>query len=349
MMEREVVGRLGWMSRQEFLDLVGATNLIPGPNSTELAIHIGHKQGGWRGLLVAGACFILPAVGITAVLAWLYARYGNLPAVQPFIAGIKPAVIAIVLVAAITLARTAVKSWLLAVLGVAALALAFDGVNEIAVLFGTGAVGAAVVLFQKARGAGGTTRQSFSLLLLQAGVPLTADAGLWKVFFAFLKIGSILYGSGYVLFSFLDAELVQKGLLPRHVLTDAIAAGQVTPGPVFSSATFVGWQMGGPASAAVATLGIFLPSFVFVAALGWLLPRLQRSAAFRGFLDAVNVAAVAVIAAVCWSMGREAITDWRTALIALLSLAVLLFWKRVNSAFVVLGGALLGWALYGLG
>lgn len=344
MMECEVVSRLGWMSRQQFLDLVGATNLIPGPNSTELAIHIGHERGGWRGLFVAGICFIGPAVSITLVLAWLYGKYVTLPQVQPFIIGVKPAVIAIVLMAAITLARTAVKSVWLAILGVAALVLCIMGIHEIAVLFGVGFVGMAAALLPKGE-AGNGSRSDLSFLLLQAGLAPSLDVSTLKIFLVFLKIGAILYGSGYVLFSFLDAELVQTGLLSRAALTDAIAAGQITPGPVFSAATFVGWQMGGLEGAAVATLGIFIPSFLFVALLNRLLPFLKRSSVFRAFLDAVNVASVAVIIAVCYRMAEEAVTDWRTTIIAVPSLVVLLFWKRLNSAFVILGGALLGYSL----
>ncbi len=336
MMQREVVDKRGWMDHQHFLDLIGATNLIPGPNSTEMAIHIGHERGGWKGLMVAGCCFILPAVLITGVIAWLYQRYGQLPQVRPFIYGIKPAIIAIILAAVFPLAKKSLKSVELWMIGVLALVASLAGLNEIVVLFGAGLV---VLLLYMVRRPGRTV---LPLLLLE--IPFFSEADL-RIFLVFLKIGAILYGSGYVLFAFLDSELVAKGLLSRTQLVDAIAVGQFTPGPVFSSVTFIGWQMNGLAGAVMATVAVFLPSFVFVALLNPLVPRMRQSKLFSAFLDGVNAASVAMIVTVCISFAREAVTDWRTVLIALFSLVMTFGFRRVNTVFVVIGSALAGFAL----
>ncbi|MGX7668893.1 chromate efflux transporter [Flavobacterium pedocola] len=334
MMRDEVVRKRQWMSDAHFMDLVGATNLIPGPNSTELAIHLGKEKGSWKGLLVAGLCFILPAVFITLGFAILYKNYGQLPEIQPFVYGIKPATIAIILSAIYPLAKTSLKSTFLVVLGLMALAAAFLGVNEILVLFGCGGLALLVKYFQ-------SNKQQLNSVL-----PLSLmTVSNTKLFFIFLKIGAILYGSGYVLFAFLEAELVQKGLLPRQTLIDAIAVGQFTPGPVFSSVTFIGYQLNGGLGALVATIGIFLPSFVFVALLNPLVKKMRGSELAAAFLDAVNVASVALIVVVCVTMSRESVTDWRTILIAVLSLAVTFGFKKINSVWVVLGGSVLGYLL----
>jgi len=335
MMQREVVDRRGWMDHEQFLDLIGATNLIPGPNSTEMAIHIGQERGGWKGLLIAGVCFICPAVVITGIIAWLYQLYGRLPQVAAFIFGIKPAIIAVILAAALPLARRALKGVLLWVVALLALAAGLLGVNEIYVMFGAGLL--VLVLTASSRRDG--VVKGFFPLVLQVVVSNT------RIFFSFLKVGAILYGSGYVLFAFLDSELVAKGLLSRKVLIDAIAVGQFTPGPVFSSVTFIGWQMGGWKSAALATLAIFLPSFVFVALSHPLIPRMRRSRLFSAFLDGVNAASVAIILTVCVDFGRATITDWRAVVIALLSGLVVFGLPKVNSAFVILGGSVLGYLL----
>ncbi|GAA0526569.1 chromate efflux transporter [Chitinophaga japonensis] len=332
MMETEVVSKRGWMSKEHFLDLVGATSLIPGPNSTEMTMHCGYEQAGWKGLIVAGACFILPAVLITAAFAWAYQQYGALPEVAPFIYGIKPAIIAVIVALMISLGRRALKTVELGVIGAIAAALVLYGVNEIYVLFGAGLAG---ILLQVAR-QGKSALNSVTPLVLVSG---------WKLFWIFLKTGAILYGSGYVLFAFLDAQLVSTGLLTKQQLVDAIAVGQFTPGPVFSSATFIGWQIAGWPGAIAATTGIFLPSFLFVAFLNPLIPRLRRSKILSVFLDTVNMAAIAIILAVCVEMGRVAITDWRTTLIALAGFAAILLFPRLNTAFIVLGGALSGYLL----
>jgi chromate transporter len=340
MMEDEVVKKRKWMTHEHFLDLIGATNLIPGPNSTEMTMHCGYERAGWKGLIAAGAAFILPAVTITALFAWLYQQYGHLPDVEPFIYGIKPAVIAIILSAVYSLGKKALKNTTLWILGALTLLISLLGVNEIAALFGCGATGVLIYLFRQKSG---IVNGVFPLLL----IPLaTGISGHLKIFLTFLKVGALLYGSGYVLFAFLDAELVMNGLLTRQELIDAIAVGQFTPGPVLSTATFIGWQMGGAWGALAATAGIFLPSFVFVAILNPVIPKLRKSKIMAAFLDAINIAAVAVIVSVTISMGKETLTDWRTIIIALASLGVTFGLKKVNSAFIVLGGAALGYLLF---
>lgn len=342
MMQDEVVKRRKWLTEQHFLDLIGATNLIPGPNSTEMAIHIGHEKGGWKGLIIAGLCFILPAVFITGIFAYLYKVYGQLPEVQPFIYGIKPAIIAIILGAIFPLAKKSLKTLQLGILGILVLVGSLMGLNEFYLMFGAGLLALSVVYFKNSDG----NIQSFlPLTLLQLGNTATLTATNANLFWIFLKIGSILYGSGYVLFAFLDTELVSTGLLTTKELIDAIAVGQFTPGPVFSSVTFVGYQINGFWGAAVSTIAIFLPSFVFVALLNPLVKKMRSSVLFAAFLDAVNVASVAIIVAVSIEMASETITDWRTVLIALVSIAVAFGYRQVNSAFVVLGGSLLGYFL----
>lgn len=342
MMRDEVVVKRKWLAEHEFLDLVGATNLIPGPNSTEMAIQIGKIRGGWKGLLMAGTCFILPAVFLTLILSWLYGRYGYLPEVEPFIYGIKPAIIAIVVAAVVPLAKTAIKTLSMAALAIAALLMAIMGVGEIYILFGCGALSLLAVL---AKSNASNTRMVFPWLLTMISAEPAATVSTGKLFLLFLKIGAILYGSGYVLFAFLDTELVQTGLMSRQVLIDAIAVGQVTPGPVFSAVTFVGYQLGSWSGAIAATIGVFLPSFVFVAILSPLMKLIRNHDALRAFIDAVNVASVALIAWVCANMAKDSITDWRTVLIAVLSAILLLTVKKVNSAFIVVGAAVLGFLL----
>ena len=340
MMEDEVVKKRKWMTQEHFLDLVGATNLIPGPNSTEMTMHCGHERAGWKGLFVAGISFIFPAVVITAVFAWLYQEYGALPKVEPFIYGIKPAVISIIVMAAFRLGKKAIKSTELVILGVITLLACLYGVNEILALFGCGFLGLLLYYFKRGKG---TLNSFLPLLFFQALDP--SKIGTLKIFMTFLKVGAILYGSGYVLFAFLDAELVTNGWLTRQALIDAVAVGQITPGPVLSTATFIGWQMDGFTGALAATLGIFLPSFLFVLILNPLIPKMRASKIIGAILDAVNVAAVALILAVCVEMARDTLTDWRTILIAVASMILVFVMKKLNSAFIVLGGALVGYFL----
>lgn len=338
MMQQEVVEKRKWLTQQDFLNMIGAVNLIPGPNSTEMAIHIGYEKAGWKGLFTAGLCFILPAVLITGVFAWLYKAYGSLPEIQPFIYGIQPAVIAIILAAIYPLGIKAVKSVLLGILGIAVLALSLMGFNEINLMFGAGLV---MLLFTAYKT--NTAQSIVAPLFLYAFTTNTTNN--LKLFFIFLKVGAILYGSGYALFAFLDTELVATGLLKRQQLIDAIAVGQFTPGPVFSSVTFIGYQINGMWGAAISTIGIFLPSFAFVALLKPIMKKIQSSVLFSAFLDAVNVAAIAIIIAVCYAMAKDSITNWRAIFIALASF-YFTFHYKVNSAFIVLGGAIVGYLLW---
>ncbi|WP_412984758.1 chromate efflux transporter [Pontimicrobium sp. IMCC45349] len=341
MMEDEVVRKRKWMTQEHFLDLMGATNLIPGPNSTEMTMHCGHERAGWKGLFVAGICFIFPAVTITALFAWLYQEYGQLPDVKPFIYGIKPAVIAIIIMAGFRLGKKAVKNTTLAILGIITLGACLYGIPEIAALFGCGFLGLLLYYIRKNKN---NLNTFIPIILVDLVGKLEIDT--LRVFLTFLKVGAILYGSGYVLFAFLDSELVTHGWLTRQELLDAVAVGQFTPGPVLSTATFVGWQLNGGFGALAATLGIFLPSFLFVLFLNPLIPKMRKSTVVRAFLDAVNVAAVALIAAVCIDMAKETIIDWRTSLIAIISLIIVFVFKKLNSAFIVLGSAFLGYLLY---
>jgi len=353
-MEDELVRRRKWLTREKFLDLLGASNLIPGPSSSELAIHIGYLRAGWPGLLVGGMCFILPAAILVAVIAWAYVRFGHLPAVAGLLYGVKPVVVAVILQALWRLGRTAVKNSLLAVAGAICVALSFLGVNALLILAGTGAAIALVhVVFQSKKTHRQATPGAFTLLRrsvrfkLAGFLAFTSAAGtvapaMWSLFLVFLKIGSVVFGSGYVLLAFLRADLVvHRGWVTDAQLVDAVAIGQVTPGPVFTTATFIGYLLRGPAGAVVATVGIFLPAFLLVAVSGPLIPYIRRSATAGAFLDGVNVASLALMAAVSYQLGRAAIVDWLTIALTIAS-AVLLLRYRVNSAWLVLGGALLG-------
>jgi chromate transporter len=350
LMEEEIVRRRRWLTRQQFLDLLGATNLIPGPNSTEMAIHVGFVRAGWPGLVVGGACFILPAMLITLALAAAYARYGRLPEAGWILYGVKPVIIAVVVQAVWALGRKAVATPLAAAAALAVLVLALRGVNEVALLFAA-ALGLPVL---RALSTAGSVRALapgglFGFALAgAAGLPpvsggaATQGALLSQLALIFLKVGSILFGSGYVLLAFLRPDLVERTRwLTDAQLLDAIAIGQFTPGPVLTTATFVGYLMAGGPGAIVATVAIFVPSFVFVALSSPLIPRLRRSSWAAGFLDGANAASVALMAVVTWELGRAAIVDWMTAGLAAAS-AILLLSTRLNSAWLVAGGALAG-------
>jgi chromate transporter len=343
----EVVRRRRWLTREEFLDLLGATNLIPGPNSTEMAIHIGHRRAGWPGLLVAGICFILPAALIVTALAWFYVRFGALPQIQGLLYGVKPVIIAVILQALLGLGRTALKTRPLVVAGMAAATAGFLGVNELAILFGTGIVFA---LGQRWTGhlpaaPGHLPGIAPALSLAAAPGAMLAVAtpfGIWPLFLFFVKVGSVLFGSGYVLLAFLRADLVERWQwLTEAQLLDAIAIGQFTPGPLFTTATFIGYLLGGGAGAVVATVGIFLPAFVFVAISGPLIPKLRRSPAAGAVLDGVNVASLALMAVVTVRLGMAALVDVPTIGLGIIA-AVLLLRYRINPAWLVLGGAVAG-------
>lgn len=344
LMQEQVVTRRQWMSSQHFLDLVGATNLIPGPNSTELAMHIGRERAGVKGLIVAGICFILPAVFITGLFAWLYKHYGQLPDVQPFIYGIKPAIIAVILSAIFPLAKQSLKTVQLGVIGLVALVLSLLNINEIYIIFGAGLVALLLVAHKKQHNDSTKGIVPFFLLQIPGNTLLFTSVLNWKLFFIFLKIGAILYGSGYVLFAYIESELVARGILTHQQLTDAIAVGQFTPGPVFSSVTFIGYQINGFSGAVVSTIAIFLPSFLFVALLNPLVKKMRNSIAFSAFLNGVNIASVAVIIAVCYELAKDAVTDWRSMLIGLASLLLLLT-KKINTALIILGGGIVGYLL----
>ncbi|KZE82268.1 chromate transporter [Myroides marinus] len=343
MMREEVVVKKQWMDEQHFLDLLGATNLIPGPNSTEMAIHIGYDKAGWKGLIIAGLCFILPAIFITGILAYFYKTYGQLPQVQPFIYGIKPAIIAVIIGAIFPLAKKSIKSLFLALLGLIVFVASLIGINEIILMFGAGLL--AYLLFYFNTKSHNTIQSIMPLTFLTFFQDTCFTTTNMHLFWVFLKIGSILYGSGYVLFAFLDSELVNTGILSKQQLIDAIAVGQFTPGPVFSSVTFIGFQINGILGALISTLAIFLPSFILVALLKPLIKKLRNSKGLSVFLDAVNIASVALILAVCFTMSKDTLTNWQTLFIAFISSIIVFKFKKINSAFIVLGGALLGYML----
>lgn len=344
MMEEEVVHRKKWLSQEKFLDLLGATNLIPGPNSTELAIHIGYKQAGWLGLLTAGFCFIIPAVIIVSIIAKFYIEYGNLPQFTGITYGIKPVVIAIILKALWNLGKNALKNRFLILLSILAVILNYIGLNELIVLFGGGILMASKQLCSK--------NKEFILLPLnlisQSTLSIfgnTNSVGLYPLFLVFLKIGSVLFGSGYVLLAFLQADLVEHfGWLTQQQLFDAITVGQITPGPLFTTATFIGYILDGWKGAMVATIGIFLPSFIFVAATGPFIPKLRDSMIISAFLDGVNVSAVALMVVVTFKLAETAFTDPISIILGITS-TYLLFFTSLNSVWLIISGGFIGYLL----
>lgn len=347
MMRDEVVKRRKWVDDRHFLDLLGATNLIPGPNSTEMAIHLGFVRAGWPGLIAGGACFIIPAMLMVMALAWGYVRFGSTPEAGWLLYGVKPVVIAIIVQALWGLGQKAVKGPLTAIVGFAVLILYFLGVNEILLLFAGGLVVIVVENIHRLR------RSGLSVLILPIGAlsMLPVPAGpevpfrFSHLFLIFLKIGAVLYGSGYVLLAFLRADFVTRlGWLTDQQLVDAIAVGQVTPGPVFTTATFIGYVLGGLPGAVLATVGIFLPSFIFVAISNPLIPRLRSSPWAASLLDGVNIASLGLMAAVTWQLGGSSLVDPLTIGISLVSI-ILLFLFRVNSTWLILGGAITGLAV----
>lgn len=338
LMRDEVVRRRRWLDDGEFLDLVGATNLIPGPNSTELAIHLGHRQAGARGLFVAGVCFISPAVAIVGTLAWLYERYGTAPTVVDLRYGVLPVIIGIVAHALFGLATTALRNAFHAALAAAALAAYLVGVHELAILVIAGLVSALWVNRDRLQ----PRRALPSLMVTLAADPNATPVSLGRLFLVFFEVGSVLYGSGYVLLAFLQRHLVEDlGWLTSQELLDAIAVGQLTPGPVFTTATFVGWQVDGVAGAAVATVAIFAPSFVFVALLGRIVPWMRARPTARGFLAGLTTASLGLMAGVLVQLVDTAITDVLTTVVALATLAVLVR-TRLNSAWLIAAGTVIG-------
>lgn len=341
MLHEEVVRRRKWLGEQQFLDLLGATNLIPGPNSTEMCIHIGFLRGGWPGLIIAGSCFILPAMLIVTALAWVYVKYSSTPAAEWLMYGITPVVMSIIAKALWDLGRKAIKNLLYAIVGFAAFALYFLHINELYLLFAGGLFTMLADNYQRLKS---TNLKSLfpPMTLLYLPVLASTTFSLPLLFLTFLKIGSVLYGSGYVLFAFMHADFVERlGWLTEQQLIDAIAVGQFTPGPLFTSATFVGYLLGGVPGALIATLGIFLPAFIFVAISNPLIPKMRRSPWVSSLLDGVIVASLGLMSAVTVELARAALVDPLTILVAIVALVLLLKFK-LNATWLVLGGALVG-------
>lgn len=350
MMQDEVVRRRKWLSEQEFLDLLGAANLIPGPNSTELAIHIGWQRARWSGLIVSGVSFILPAMMMTGALAWVYVRYGTVPSAVWLLYGVKPVIMSVVLHAIWGLAPRAARTLLLRVLALCAMGLAAVGVDELLVLFGTGALTSFVAFTSRSAQRGQDDERRPALLLLPAAAATPSAVGLTLpgLFAVFFKIGSVLFGSGYVLLAFLRADLVERlGWLTETQLIDAIAVGQITPGPVFTTATFIGYVLAGPPGALVATAGIFLPAFLFVAVTSPIVAKLRASRILGAFLDGVNVASLALMVVVTVQLGRTALIDAPTLMIGLVS-ALLLLRFKLNATWLIAAGAAAGWLCHAL-
>ena len=349
MMRDEFVRKRKWITEADFLDRMGAANLIPGPSSTEVAIFIGQKERGWAGLLVAGCCFIIPAAVLVALIAAMYVRFGSLPRFAGILYGIKAAVIAIILQALWGLAQAATKSRLLALIGVASIVLGAVGVTPLLVLVMAGAASGAALGFKRREAVKLPVLAVRGQLALLAGTAAVAVApvSLLRLFLSFLKIGSVVFGSGYVLLAFLRAEFVTHlHWLTEKQLIDAVAVGQFTPGPVFTTATFIGYLVAGMPGAVVATVGIFVPGFIFVALSGRVIPKLRRSPLAGAILDGVVVGSLALMAVVAWQLGRAAIVDWITLAIMVISAGLLLRF-RINSAWIVGGAAVIGWLVGG--
>ena len=351
MMDDELVQKRKWLTRERFADLIGAVNLIPGPNSTELAIHIGFVRGGAAGLFIAGAAFILPAMGIVLAFAMLYTRYGALPQVSGILYGVKPVIMAIVLHALVRLAKTIIKGWLPLVLAAAVVALSFLGLNHIPLLAGAGVIAMLFKNWEKLKGRMFSLALPLAFLAPAAGgiAPLSGSMPLHTLFLSFWKIGSVLYGSGYVLLAFLEAEFVRGfAVITSRQLLDAVAVGQFTPGPVFTTATFIGYLIRGIPGAIMATLGIFLTSFLLVLLLNPLIPKLRKSAWVSGALDGVNAASLGLMAVVSVKLGIESLTDPLPLGLFLVSFALMMKFK-FNTAWAILLGGAIGLAVQYLG
>ena len=358
MMEEEFVRRRRWITHAEFLDRLATANLIPGPSSTEVAIFVGQLKRGWRGLIVAGCCFIIPAALIVSAIAWAYVRFGSLPKAEGVLYAIKPAVVAIVIQALGKLGRTGVRTTLLAVIAALAAVLSLLGVSPVLVLVFAGLVSAAAFTMKNRLMRAGVGLQKIVGLQKAVGLPkVVAGAtavvavgtafpvGLARLFLSFLKIGSVVFGSGYVLLAFLQTEFVERlHWLTDKQLIDAVAVGQFTPGPLFTTATFIGYVVAGWMGAVVATVGIFLPGFVLVAVSGPMIPRLRRSAVAAAALNGVVAGSLALMAVVAMQLGKASIVDWKTLIVFGVSLIALLRF-RVNSAWVVAAAAVVGWVV----
>jgi chromate transporter len=344
LMQQEAIERRRWMSRERFLDLVGACNLLPGPGSTQVAMALGYSRAGWRGLAVAGLCFILPASLATLALAWAYVRFGSLPQAQGLLYGAKPIMLAIIVQAVWKLGRTAFRNWVLALAGLACLAAVLAGAPPIAVLLASGGL---FLLLAWGRSNSGATLSLAALPFGFTGV-VAGVAGFASIFLVFLKLGVVVFGSGYVLVAFLKADLVDRlHWITEPQLLDAITAGQLTPGPVFATATFLGYLLRGWAGAAVATVAIFLPSFLMAGAVGALADHIRKSKLAAAFLDGVNAAAVALMASVVLVLGRTSLVDGWTWSLGLVSVFLLLRFK-INATWLILAGAAIGILLHAI-
>ncbi|TAH74852.1 MAG: chromate efflux transporter [Anaerolineaceae bacterium] len=344
MMEEEIISKRKWISKEKFMDFYGATNLLPGPNSTELAIHLGYERGGILGLILGGVSFILPAMLSVIVLAVIYGRYGELPEISGISYGIKPVVIAIILQALIRLTKSGLKNTPIIVVTIIVVILSFLGFHEILLLASAGVI---IMLIENKKKLKLKQLPMFAAYfpIFTAGMNTSGGKhiSLASVFLNFLKIGSVLYGSGYVLLAFIEADFVERlGLITSDQLIDAVSVGQITPGPVFTTATFVGYLIKGIPGAILATIGIFLPAFILVGALNRIIPKLRQSTWFGGFLDGLNAASLALMAVVNWKLGVSSIIDIPTAILAGISL-LLVFRFKINSAWLILGGGLIGY------
>jgi len=338
MMQDDLVEKKSWLSSEEFLDYMGATNLIPGPNSTEMTMHCGYHRAGVKGLFVAGFSFILPAVFITLLVAVFFEQFSTVSWAPPIINGIKAAVISFIVGAVIKLGKKAVKNGMHVVIAILVVVAAYFGINEIICILAAGFIFMLFRMMYKSN-----MILSLSPLSLMF---LTISYTHLKLFFIFLKVGLVLFGSGYVLFAYLDGELIDGlGWLTHDDLVEAIAIGQMTPGPVLSTATFIGYKLGGIGGAVLATLGIFLPSFFYVWALNRFIHKMKGNKTLANFLQAVNVAAVAVMLVVCLKMGQTILIDWRTWLTCIISFVAYFGFKGLNTAWIIAGGAGLGFAL----
>lgn len=336
MMEEDLVEKKKWLSDQEFLNYMGATNLIPGPNSTEMTMHCGYHRAGVKGLFVAGASFIIPAVTLTLIVAIFFEKFSEIEWVIPMVDGIKAAVLSFIVAAIWRLGKKAVKNSTLLLLGIMVVIASYFGINEVVCILAAG------LLFMLTKQVIGKSHL-FSIAILPLFAFIKINYSHFTLFLIFLKVGMVLFGSGYVLFAYMEGELIdQTGWLTHPDLVEAIAIGQVTPGPVLSTATFIGYKVGGLTGAFLATIGIFLPSFFYVWGLNKYVHKMQQSVVLRNFLDAVNVAAVAVMMVVTVKMAESILIDWKTALIAILSFAVYFSFKGINTLWIILGGAVMG-------
>lgn len=354
MMDDEIVKKRKWLEKDKFMDLYGATNLLPGPNSTELAIHLGLERGGWRGLILAGSCFILPAMIIVMLVAGLYSRFGTLPEVAGIMYGIKPVIIAIILQALFRLGQTTIKNAATGLVGIAVIGLSFLGFHELILLFAAGFIMMIITNRSRLLDKGSGLHSISPIIALYTGSQIShlltggeADKamGLSRLFLTFLKIGSVLYGSGYVLLAFLEADFVERyGVLTAKQLLDAVSVGQITPGPVFTTATFIGYIIHGGWGGILATIGIFLPAFILVGLVNPYIGRLRSSVWISGILDGINVASWGLMTVVSWKLTVSAVVDVPTVLLTLISI-FLVFRYKINSAWLVLGGGIAGYLI----